>query len=171
MDFQSYTELFITNNYVISVMKVIQASPELPSMTDAEISKFLQSKLNMHLATIDENGLPNVHPVWFYYDGSMMHVLTGKPSKKMANIRKNHNVYFCIDDGNFPPKGVKGKGLAGISEDIPSNISMFEQIYTKYLGTLDSPMAKMRRGYVENGNAIILEITPKYFSTWDLSKI
>jgi hypothetical protein len=31
-------------------------------------------------------------------------------------------------------------------------------------------MAKMRRGYVENGQAIILQITPKYFSTWDLSK-
>lgn len=151
-------------------MKVIRASPELPGMTDAEIDNFLQSPLNMHLGTIDEIAFPNVHPVWFYFDGNLMHVLTGKSSKKMANIRKNQNVYFCIDDANFPPKGVKGKGTAVISEDIPSNISMFEKIYTKYLGTLENPMANMRRGYVEKGDSIILQITPKYFAAWDLGK-
>src|SRR5919197_1517795 len=116
---------FITKNMIIiSLMKVIQAAPEMPGMTDSEVTKFLEeSKLNMHLATVDEDGFPNVHPVWFYYDGSLINALTGNPSKKLLNVRNNPNVYFCIDDGNFPPKGVKGRGTVRISEDMSSNTS------------------------------------------------
>ena len=76
-------------------------------MADAEINRFLRNKLNMHLATPDENGLPNVHPVWFYHDGTLMQVLTGNPSKKLSNVRKNQNMYFCVDDDSFPPKAQK----------------------------------------------------------------
>jgi nitroimidazol reductase NimA-like FMN-containing flavoprotein (pyridoxamine 5'-phosphate oxidase superfamily) len=153
-------------------MKIIQATPEMPGMTDVEVKKFLESKLNMRLGTVDERGNPNIHPVWFYFDNknAKLHALTGDPSKKLSNIRRNPNVYFCIDDENFPPKGVKGKGVATISEDISANISMMEKIYTKYLGTLEHPLAKMRLENVKKGNSIILDITPKFFSTWDLSK-
>jgi hypothetical protein len=60
--------------------------------------------------------------------------------------------------------------VATISEDISANISMMEKIYTKYLGTLEHPLAKMRLEHVKKGNSIILDIMPKFFSTWDLSK-
>ena len=56
-------------------------------MTDSEVDRFLQSKLNMNLATVDEHGLPNVHPVWFYYDRNRMYMLTGNPSKKLSILR------------------------------------------------------------------------------------
>ena len=38
-------------------------------ITETEIEKFLEgSRLNIQVATIDENGYPNIHPTWFYYD-------------------------------------------------------------------------------------------------------
>jgi hypothetical protein len=40
-----------------------------------------------------------------------------KITKKVQNLRNRPNVYFSIDDGNFPYKGVKGKGIAAIIED------------------------------------------------------
>ena len=49
-------------------MKIISATSEIPSMTNEEAEKFLESKLNLQLATIDEQGDPNIQPVWFYYD-------------------------------------------------------------------------------------------------------
>jgi nitroimidazol reductase NimA-like FMN-containing flavoprotein (pyridoxamine 5'-phosphate oxidase superfamily) len=49
-------------------MKIISATSEIPNMTGEEAEKFLQSKLNLQLATIDEQGNPNIQPVWFYYD-------------------------------------------------------------------------------------------------------
>jgi len=38
-------------------------------ITETEIEKFLEgSRLNIQVATIDENGYPNIHPTWFHYD-------------------------------------------------------------------------------------------------------
>lgn len=43
--------------------------------------------------------------------------MTSKMSNKVRNIRSKPNVYFSIDDENFPYKGVKGKATARIIED------------------------------------------------------
>jgi hypothetical protein len=46
-----------------------------------------------------------------------------------------------------------------------------EKINLKYLSTLDHPLAKMLLEYAQNGTEIPLEISPKFFSTWDFAKI
>jgi nitroimidazol reductase NimA-like FMN-containing flavoprotein (pyridoxamine 5'-phosphate oxidase superfamily) len=53
----------ISNN-----VKILKASPEIPGMTKEEADRFLENKLNLQFATIDNKGDPNIHPVWFYYD-------------------------------------------------------------------------------------------------------
>ena len=93
------------------IMKIFQATSEIPGMTSEEVDRFLESKLNLQLATIDEQGWPNIHPVWFYYDKSI-----------------------------------------------------------KYLGTLDHTVAKMITEGAKRGEVILIEISPKFFSTWDYSK-
>jgi len=40
----------------------------------------------------------------------------------------------------------------------------------KYLGGLQHPMAIMLLEEVKNGNSVMLEITPDYYSTWDNGK-
>jgi hypothetical protein len=37
----------------------------------------------------------------------------------------------------------------------------------RYWGSLEHPMALAHRDELKSGEAIILEISPKYFSTWD----
>ena len=144
----------------------------IPAMNEQEVINFLQSKLNLQLATIDENGDPNIQPVWFDYekDSEKLHVMTSKMSNKVRNIRSKSNVYFSIDDENFPHKGVKGKAIARIIEDHQKVVSMAEKINIKYLGTLEHPLAKMLMEFAQNGTEILLEISPKFFSTWDFAK-
>ena len=144
----------------------------IPAMNEQEVINFLQSKLNLQLATIDENGDPNIQPVWFDYekDSEKLHVMTSKMSNKVRNIRSKSNVYFSIDDENFPYKGVKGKAIARIIEDNQKVVSMAEKINIKYLGTLEHPLAKMLMEFAQNGTEILLEISPKFFSTWDFAK-
>jgi PPOX class probable F420-dependent enzyme len=144
----------------------------IPAMNEQEVINFLQSKLNLQLATIDENGDPNIQPVWFDYekDSEKLHVMTSKMSNKVRNIRSKPNVYFSIDDENFPYKGVKGKGTARIIEDRQKVVSMAEKINIKYLGTLEHPLAKMLMEFAQNGTEMLLEISPKFFSTWDFAK-
>jgi general stress protein 26 len=155
-------------------MKVIQALPGMPKpVTDNEVSMFLESKLNMQLATLDEEGYPMIQPIWFLYDKEADKIYTGtqKTTKKVQNIRKNPDrIYFSIDDDNFPYKGVKGRGVARVLENIQQNLQIVEKINMKYLGTLEHPLAKMLMDNTRNGIEVVIEITPKFFSAWDFGK-
>ena len=71
---------------------------------------------------------------------------------------------------NFPYKGVKGRGVARISEDIDWNIPIVEKISIKYLGTTNHPLANMIMENTRKGIQIVIEITPKFFSAWDFGK-
>jgi nitroimidazol reductase NimA-like FMN-containing flavoprotein (pyridoxamine 5'-phosphate oxidase superfamily) len=154
-------------------MKVIQATSEIPGMTKGEVDIFLESKLNLQLATIDERGWPNIHPVWFYYDKNEEKLLitTSKLAKKTQNLRDKPNVYFSIDDETSAPKGVKGRGTVTIIEDTSKTMSAGDKMSIKYLGTLDHPVAKMITDGAKKGEVILIEISPKFFSTWDYSKV
>ncbi|HEX6646778.1 MAG TPA: pyridoxamine 5'-phosphate oxidase family protein [Nitrososphaeraceae archaeon] len=153
-------------------MKIISATTETPGMTREEIDRFLESKLMLQMSTIDELGEPNIQPVWFYYDnnGEKLLVTTSKIARKTKNLRNKPILYFSIDDENFPYKGVKGKGSVTIVEDPKRTVSEGEKISMKYLGTLDHPIAKMITESSKNGDNVLIEISPKFFSTWDYSK-
>ena len=155
-------------------MKVIQAIPSISKpVTETEVNNFLESKLNIQIATIDEEGYPIIQPVWFVYDkeSNKIYAGTSKMTKKIHNIKRNPDkIYFCVDEENYPYKGVKGRGVARISEDIQKNLPIIEKINMKYLGTLDHPLAKTLMENTRNGSEVIIEITPKFFSAWDFSK-
>jgi nitroimidazol reductase NimA-like FMN-containing flavoprotein (pyridoxamine 5'-phosphate oxidase superfamily) len=158
-------------------MKVINATHEIPGMTREEAEKFLEGELNLQLATIDEKDEPNIQPVWFYYDKDAGKLLltTSKLAKKTRNLRRKSTIYFSIDDENYqenrPPRGVKGKGIATIIEDPNRIVPKADEISMKYLGTLDHPVAKMITDGAKKGEVILVEISPKFFSTWDYGKM
>jgi general stress protein 26 len=155
-------------------LKVIQALPGMPkAVTESEVNNFLQSKLNIQIATIDEEGYPMIQPTWFLYEDDTGKLYTGtqKMTRKVQNIRRNPDrIYFSIDDENYPYKGVKGRASARISEDIAKNLPIVEKINLKYLGTLEHPLAKMLMENTRSGTEVVIEITPKFFSAWDFGK-
>lgn len=166
--------MFISKAGVRRTMKVIQAIPSMPNpVTESEINKFLESKLNIQIATIDEGGYPLIQPTWFLYDNqtNKIYAATPKMSKKVQNIRRNPDkIYFSIDDENYPYKGVKGRAAVRIIEDAQKNLPIMEKINMKYLGTLEHPLAKMLMENTQNGIEVVIEIAPKFFSAWDFSK-
>jgi PPOX class probable F420-dependent enzyme len=146
----------------------------MPSkVTQQEVERFLLSKLNMQLATIEPDGFPVIQPVWFHYENDSGKLYTGTQngSRKVRNLRENPDkVYFSIDDENFPYKGVKGRGSARILEDRGRNVSLIERINLKYLGTQEHPLAKRLLDNARNGTEIVIEISPEFYSAWDFSK-
>jgi general stress protein 26 len=162
-----------TNPAFILKKKIIQAIPGRSLVTQTEVETLLGSKLNLLLATIDEQGYPNIHPIWFYYDKDSAKLYSGtqKMTKKVQNICRNPDkIYFCIDDENRPYKGVKGRGMANISENIGKNIAIIEKINLKYLDTLEHPLSKMLIENARNGTEVVIEITPQFLSAWDFGK-
>jgi len=84
----------------------------------------------IQVATIDEEGYPMIQPIWFIYDNESSKIYIATQKMKSQNIRRNPDkIYFSIDDENFPYKGVKGRAIAKISEDIQKNLPL----YIRYL--------------------------------------
>jgi general stress protein 26 len=166
--------MFISTVDVTCTLKVIQALPRMPKpVTETEVNNFLQSKLNIQIATIDEEGYPIIQPTWFLYDNDSdkIYIGTAKMTRKVQNIQRNPDkIYFSIDDENYPYKGVKGRAVARISEDIQKNLSIEEKINLKYLGTIEHPLAKRLMENTRKGIEVVIEITPKFFSAWDFGK-
>ena len=73
------------------MMKIVNATSEVPGMTRDEVERFLESKSNLQLATIDQKGEPNIQSVWFYYDKSRekITISTNKSAKKNSESQKN----------------------------------------------------------------------------------
>ncbi len=166
--------IFISTANDTTILKVIQALPGMPKpVTESEVNTLLQSKLNIQIATIDEEGYPIIHPIWFLYDNDSgnIYMTTSKMTRKAQSIQRNlDKIYFSIDDENIPYKGVKGRAIARISEDMQKNLSIVEKINLKYLGTLEHPIAKRIIENTRSGNQAVIEITPKFFSAWDFGK-
>jgi len=157
--------------------KIISAIPGV-STTETEIERFLESNLNLQLATLEEDNYPNINQVWFYYDkdSGKIYATTHKESRKVQNIRSNPDkIYFSIDDANFYTEGLKGvKGRARatiISEDRQRVISVEEKIILKYLGTLDDPWPKQLMENAAEGTFVGIEIAPKFFSAYVLGNL
>jgi general stress protein 26 len=144
-------------------------------LSEEETKDFLTTGiLNVHLATVNGYGHANVHPAWYYYDrlNDKIYVQTSKQSKKYKkySLKKNENIYFCIDDPNPPYKGVSGRGTVNVSEDFNFNVPIGEKILIKYMENLEHAMAQGLLDLHKKGQYVVLEITPRYYSTWDFSK-
>jgi general stress protein 26 len=152
-------------------MKILNADPAFGRpLTENQIRDFLSnSKLNIHIATIDGKGEPNIHTTWYYFDASnnKLYIETAKNSKKVENLNRNNVIYYCVDTPHLPYKGVRGKGKVKICEDVNHNIPIAEKIMVRYLGSLAHPSATFVMDTVRDGDSVILEITPSYYSTWD----
>ena len=156
-------------------MKILNASPGFGKpLTERQLKDFLEkSILQMHIGTIDEKQDANIHPVWYHYESeyNKIYFNTAINSKKYSNIQgyEGRNIYFCIDESNFPYRGARGKDTAKTQHDIEFNVLVAKKIMSKYYGNLENPNAKEMLDYVKSGNSVIVEIEPKYFSTWDYS--
>jgi S-ribosylhomocysteine lyase LuxS involved in autoinducer biosynthesis len=86
-------------------------------------------------------------------------------------LRKTHHKHHVHTIAIFSLEwSTTGKGKVKIHEDINHNIPIAEKIMVRYLGSLEHPMAKALMSSVKNGDSVILEISPSYYSTWDYSK-
>jgi hypothetical protein len=88
----------------------------------------------------------------------------------VSNLKNHETIYFCIYEPNQPYRGVRGKGKVTVHGNVDYNVPIEEKIVVKYLRDIENQGAKMLMDVSRSGNAVIIEITPIYFSTWDYTK-
>jgi Pyridoxamine 5'-phosphate oxidase len=121
-------------------MKIINANPEIPGMSNKEeVKRVLQSKLNLQLATIDETGYPNIQPVWFEYDTrrNRLFILSSRMTKSL-NVHNNSKVYFSVGWWlQCSLQSIKDRGSVVIGKDPGTVTPTAEKIGLNYFDTLD----------------------------------
>ena len=69
-------------------MKIVHGSPGFGSMlTEEQTVEFLtDKKLNLLLGTVDKNGDPFIHPVWFLYENEKLYVEHPRHQRKFKTF-------------------------------------------------------------------------------------
>ena len=90
-----------------------------------------ETKAYLFLATIMDDGTPQVTPVWFNTDGEHILINTSVGRVKDRNIQARPDVALCILDLNEPYHyiQVRGKVVERTTEGADEHINTLSQIY------------------------------------------
>lgn len=121
-------------------------------------SDLLQKKAFANLATLMQDGSPQVTPVWFDYDGKHVRVNSALGRVKDKNMRRDPRVSLAIQDPDNPYRyvEVRGKVVEITQNGADDHINSLAQ---KYLGK--SPYPYRQPGEVR----VLYKIQPDKFSS------
>ena len=140
--------------------------PQLPAMSNAELLSFFDAAQFARLGTINEDGTIHIAPIFFKYDQGQILMATQDPSRKVRNIKRNHNVTVLIDTTDVPFKGVLIYGTAELDyEDV---ISKRLAIFKRRLSQEEAETYARRLS--KKWKCVILRITPVHIASFDYSK-
>ncbi len=92
----------------------------------------LEKRSFAHVATVNDNGTPQVTPVWVEYDGQHVLINSAKGRKKDRNLRANPEVALSIQDPDNPYRyvGVQGTIVEITDEGGYNHINKLSHKYT-----------------------------------------
>ncbi len=93
----------------------------------------LQKKAFAHLATLMQDGSPQVTPVWFDYDGNTIRINTAKGRVKDKNMRRNGRVALAIQDPDNPYRYLAMRGRVEEVTEAGADAHI-DSLAKKYLG-------------------------------------
>lgn len=95
--------------------------------------QLLRGKNFAHIATLGEDGDPQVTPVWIDFDGTHILFNTEKKRAKTRNLERDPRVSLAISDANNPYSyaEIKGRVVAMTEEGASEHI---DKLAMKYMG-------------------------------------
>lgn len=75
----------------------------------------LESRSFAHVATVDDDGMPQVTPVWVEYDGEYVVINSAAGRKKDRNLRARPEVAISVQD---PENMYRYVGVQGMVEEV-----------------------------------------------------
>jgi PPOX class probable F420-dependent enzyme len=93
--------------------------------------EILNKKSFAHVATVNEQGIPQVTPVWVDYDGEFILINSAKGRKKDRNLRARPRVALSILDPDDPYRylGIQGEVVEITEEGATEHIHKLSRKY------------------------------------------
>jgi len=106
------------------------------TMSDQEISQFLNEQRVATLATIDSSGRPHLVAMWYAVIDGVMWFETKAKSQKAANLRRDGRVTVMVEAGHTYDalRGVSLEGHATIVEDPDALWAVGVSVWERYTG-------------------------------------
>jgi len=125
--------------------------------------EFLKTQKVLRLATIGNDKISHIVPVWYMYSSKKIYIGTNTRTQKTKNIKKNNKVAFCVDQGVISPiYGVMGQGNANIILENNKVKQIAKKILARYFKSIQNKSAVE---LLDNTDCII-EIIPEKLTTW-----
>ena len=77
---------------------------------------FLRSQIHAIVATIQPDGMPQLTPNWYWWDGERFWISTLDWTVKVRNLKRDPRITLCIDAGKRRENYVKIFGTAEVIE-------------------------------------------------------
>ena len=131
-----------------------------------EVKTYLEAaNIPLRLACTTRSGWPVAVSLWFKHKNGKLFCATQKSARVVAYLKNDPRCAFEVAADLPPYCGVRGQAIAHIDESI--GLEILEQLLVRYLGGLDSELARSLIAKSENEVAIILK--PVKIYTWDFS--
>ncbi|MCB1701397.1 MAG: pyridoxamine 5'-phosphate oxidase family protein [Pseudomonadales bacterium] len=129
-----------------------------------EIAQFLQDTCYpMRLACVGADGYPRVVSVWFLYERGQLFCASHSSSQLVALLGGDGRIGFEVATNDPPYFGVRGQGDAALTTS--GGDRMLERLLERYLGRLDSPLAKWLLS--RKAEEVLITLTPRRLFSWD----
>jgi PPOX class probable F420-dependent enzyme len=115
-----------------------------------EVRDLLERPLLAHLATVREDGSPQVNPMWFAWDGEHVRFTHTTARRKYRNVQANPAVSISIVDPDNPYRYVEIRGIVERIDPDPTG-AFFVELAVRYqapFGTGTPPDAPDRVVFV-----------------------
>lgn len=107
----------------------------------------------LHMASLGPEGEPQVHPVWYEWDGTHLLVSSTKPRQKTKNVERDGRVAGSILDPDNAYRYIEIRGTVESVEDDPTG-TLIHRLAKKYLDQDRYPWE------TDNSERVILRIRP-----------
>ena len=134
-------------------------------MSAEELDTYLGEQRTLRIATVDEQGVPHVVPLWFVWHEGAVWLNSLRKSRRHAHLLSGRPVGLVVDDGDgySELRGVRMTGRPeAVADDDPIRVVAYRRFGQKYFGVDELPS---QRSYET------IRITPSEVASWDFRKI
>lgn len=134
-------------------------------LSDEELEQFLTESRTLRLATVGDDGVPHVVPLWFAWHAGAIWLNSLTKSERHDHLRAGRPVGLVIDDGERYEE-LRGVRMTGTPEVVPDEdpvrVEAYRRFARKYFGVEELPN---QRSYET------VRIVPDEIASWDFRKI
>jgi len=132
--------------------------------THAQVHDYLTTCVfPLRLACVAGDGFPRVVSVWYHYSDGSFYCVSHRASQLIALLRESDRVGFEVAPNEPPYHGVRGQGLATLSDEGAGEA--LEHLLQRYLGSGNSSLGEWLLSRREE--EILIRIQPQRLFSWD----